>query len=1435
MAFILKKSKNFFFLIICFILFTITKQKEVDINENDIKSNNPNGCSTGEIVCNSLGDICLPQYQCPTKMSCPKPYTGYNHYSCSVDDNYIVDSQCGVGLECWDNTCISNTTDKLSKCPTMTSCPPVKNHVRCPDNSCVEDESDCPNYFECPLFLPIHCPNGDCRQSLEDCPSLIICPKILPVLCNDGSCHSLNTKCEYSSEETQCSDTSMVRCPDGSCTSSKFLCPTPMTCPKGYQKCFNGFCRPKGECYNITENIETISSTCNDDNKILCNFDFSCRNDISSCPTGIICPVDKPVKCWDSSCKENINQCPEFQKCPNNMKECPDGSCTIDKCGTHITCSVDAPYRCFDNTCKKNPDDCPAIPSCPNDKPILCWDGRCLSNRGECQSPSICDNDAPVKCPDGLCYQSGDSCKSIEECPAEFDQCPDGTCMRSKKDCTEKECPLNFPHKCMNGMCVSKEEYCENENGCPWNKPIKCNYGECVAKDSDCKDNNAKCPESTRRCPDGSCLHNSIKCPAESGCPVDTPIRCADGTCIKKNDKESCPIPTCPSSQPYRCENGLCVTTISSCPSEYNHSEEDKQLVVCADSTLAHFFDECKPVFECIGTETVRCGDGSCRKDKSYCPLLNENEELNTCPNKTKRCDNGACANTNNQCLLSNGCFENSKNQYKCISNGACVKDEDECEELSSKFNLANGCQNEYPIKCVGTGKCVTTESECARYNGCKTGEIVCPDGKCAGNIKDCKSSHCEIITCLDPSDVICADDFTHCYNKENCEITSPFRSLTGECKKYPFSFEAFINETDSNDYTSIGIKCPEYKPYLCLDGSCVEKTSFCKSMEECPEDKQYRCFDRTCSDSQRLCETQHNKCPGLSPILCPNGNCVSDIIDCLDSACPYWLPYNCLNGKCEESPRECLYQYLQIDEVNESNDEISEEGIKIYGNTCEAKGEYICNDGTCRKNKDECPLYKGCTNLDKPYKCPDGSCAVSQDKCLYSNKTNIQYNYTNDSILCQDGIYRKECPEFNGCTNEKPLFCSNGHCVSSLAECAGISSCISSNNPFRCADGSCVQKLSDCRSALREFGSTNIILMTYPHLETNVPIVIGESNLLMASINVPSDTFLSEGVSVESRIFIQSYPKSKYNKTFSVYDRTRYDDVSLVYPYSDPNGNLRLEYEYTILSTVINITTENKTLYAENGEKKDVTWNNNLILSVLYDFPYKHEGIIEKKKENANSNDKKFSSMPLDALTDICLGKLEVSTGEWKCNGLSQEAKSYNNLQLKASINSSGIYAVILDPKQNSKKLNVEFNFFLKYLLPITIVLILVLLILGILCYVFSRIYRYRRKYKDTKEKVRSTNIEFNMLGVRQSQIQGETLADQEEGVIFTSNPCYRNANLDVSSNTRQLEDMRDKFTKKLKALEKNNKTLKEQTENLKDEIKRLKDYKQEMQNPEN
>ena len=302
MSFFHNKLKVFFYMNFMLILLVTSIQKEIDIDKIRFEDNKEeDDCEIpGEEPCKPIGNICLPESVCPNPLSCPIGYVFFNQYTCGLDKELKPESQCPTNHECWDNTCVDDPNKKLSECPTMVSCPTSKN-TRCFDNSCVENIEDCPDYFNCPLFLPIRCPNGDCRQSLEDCPSLITCPRAFPVLCNDGSCQVLKSKCQYSSEETQCSDTSMVRCPDGTCTSSKFLCPTIMTCPRGYQKCYNGLCKPRGECYYITDNSTTISTICSDDNKVLCNFDFSCRNDISSCPTGIICPADRPVKCCNMS------------------------------------------------------------------------------------------------------------------------------------------------------------------------------------------------------------------------------------------------------------------------------------------------------------------------------------------------------------------------------------------------------------------------------------------------------------------------------------------------------------------------------------------------------------------------------------------------------------------------------------------------------------------------------------------------------------------------------------------------------------------------------------------------------------------------------------------------------------------------------------------------------------------------------------------------------------------------------------------------------------------------------------------------------------------------------------------------------------------------------------------------------------------------------
>ena len=43
-------------------------------------------------------------------------------------------------------------------------------------------------------------------------------------------------------------------------------------CLKEYQKCYNDLFKPLGEFYIITDNIKSISSLCNNENKILSNY-----------------------------------------------------------------------------------------------------------------------------------------------------------------------------------------------------------------------------------------------------------------------------------------------------------------------------------------------------------------------------------------------------------------------------------------------------------------------------------------------------------------------------------------------------------------------------------------------------------------------------------------------------------------------------------------------------------------------------------------------------------------------------------------------------------------------------------------------------------------------------------------------------------------------------------------------------------------------------------------------------------------------------------------------------------------------------------------------------------------------------------------------------------------------------------------------------------
>lgn len=1370
--------------------------------------------------CQSNGQCVDNISLCPVAINCPNGFYKTNQFTCSKDDKIVEASSCIKGkYTCWDNSCVDNQF----MCPSMPTCP-SSNNVRCSDNSCVQSIDDCPKYVSCPGFIPIRCPNGDCRKKLKDCPGLIQCPIEFSILCNDGSCRMTGDECEVPSLQTQCNDQYMTRCPDGTCTSSKFLCATPKTCPKGTVLCWNGSCA--SDFKSCDKPNLGQSNSCSNPSLVKCVLDGSCKPDISLCPTAVICPVDRAVRCWDFSCKESIEKCPTYQECPEGTTRCHDGTCTSTTCGTHITCSMDAPFKCYDNSCRRNPKDCPESPECPSKSPILCWDGKCVANRFDCLPPDACPITEPVKCPDNMCRKTLDECKVISDCPTGFIRCVDGTCRRKSSDCHEPSCPLNFPFKCKNGQCRVSRFHCDQENGCPFYKPIKCINGSCVEDQKMCfKENmDLKCRDSELiPCPDGSCVSSSSVCPKENGCPPDSPFRCANGICIDDN-KEKCPIPTCPAESPIKCLSGLCVVSQSSCPSSYNFDFDEcpKGLTACADGLCSTSPEECKPIFNCpAGNE--RCNDGSCRSSKDFCPLIS------TCPNmRPFRCQDGSCAFDEQSCLNFSGCP--SSTPLKCSNIGLCVDEQVKCTQFEDSFPKSNGCDKNSPIKCP-SGKCVTDLDQCEAKNDCQADKVYCLNtGTCAEKLRDCVKLGDECpkgyLRCL--KDGKCKPSYLECLNSNDCPVKSPFRCVSGDCKKYPIANEN--DDSTLNESCDVGIQCPDYKPYLCADGSCAEKSSFCLSLTSCPKSTPFRCFDRTCAKSKEECDSRI-KCPSKNPIHCSStGNCVDNIFDCINTTCPQSAPYLCANGMCEKSPRRCV------------NNEL------ISSSICKDE-EATCYDGTCRKNIEECPIYLGCTDFKQPYKCPNGSCSSSLAECTYNLE---EHKCSEGMILNQDGICRKYESDFGGCPKNKPLLCSTGICVNTLSECAGLSNC-PIDSPFRCLDGSCVSIMSLCKRNKRDFLSTNIKIFVSSGKTLDTNIIVGDSNDVIGSLTIPSNTFFkiynqtnvqslsnfgNSTVNTSSNntnknntiliekptevvLHIKSVPSSRIKSVKTPYNATRQDDILKIFPYADSNNEMSLEYEYSVLSSVVEINI-NQLKNIDKEHDSQIKLKNLMILMLAYDFPYKHESL---QVSNLEEEDEVKQLSPQD---DICLGKLNSINKTWECVNEIFTVKSGVNFELYGGIRESGIYSVILQPRPNIATIDVVPNFLAKYLLFILIISGVTTLIIFVGLYIFIRIYRYRGKYKASREENKKYEMRMQEMQMIGTTHLGQTLGDNLDNIIYTSNPAFRIVKQE-SRNQRleELQNLQEAMLKRFRALEKNNDQLKSTYDNINRELGRLKDYK--------
>lgn len=1439
-------------------------------NSNNKKENNTLNCEDDEIKCPT--GVCMKnKYDCPNLLYCPEDYIPCNQFTCSKNEGESAcqDKVCPINkIKCWDNSCV----DKKENCPTAISCLDESNY-KCWDNSCVTNKEECPPYRQCPFFLPIRCPNGDCRSNISDCPQLTKCGENLPVQCNDGSCKINRLDCNKSIKLTKCIDMSLTRCSDGSCTSAKFLCPTVKTCPTDMVKCNFGICAYKLEdCFDNSIYKEVIQ--CTDKDKVRCEVDNSCVSNITDCPTAIICPISKPVKCWDGSCRESISNCVAFSSCPKNMIECPDGSCATNKCGTQITCSREAPYKCYDNTCRKHPDDCPLMKQCTADKPFFCWDGNCYRKREECGQADKCDNNAPIKCPDNQCRTSSEECKAITECPFGFFKQLDGSCSRINNENSQSQeqktviinkiCPSHVPIRCINGLCMRSSIFCPIATTEDFfNEGFLCADGSIVHHPKDCNIVSI-CEGKMIKCQDNSCVNTINECEGKlNNCPSFVPYRCDNGACVKNKD-DCLNLSGCPVNNQLRCpDSGLCVDHTSKC------KEEIKKLDLANGCSrelpikcLTGYIGKCvNDIAEC---EFKKCKDGEIFFDGKC--VTNPREYFKLCPTDPNKwlCSNGKCVEYIEDC----GKPVCPEGEVQCM-NETCKNNLEECP-------TAEGCTMDNPFRC--------TNGECKKY-------------PTLYSLKGIDSNSCDIsIQCPFYTPYLCANG--------SCVEKSLFCSPLEKCD------DNKVRDFDRkcvSDKSSVK-RCPSLTPLLCTNsGNCVKSIYECKDTF-CPDNKPIKCVNGECTDNPQYCFINSVTCKD-NEFICYDGSCRKNENDCpIYSGClDLNYPFKCKDGSCKKSERYCNNYNNNIidnnaDNNNSKNSESSDETISSSedesNNTSNVQEDqssrYVRNrrileetinsqvssqesqninesltdtsDKNLNDNKQDNNNNK---NTESNVELSSSEIqSESSSQSLENSSENKQDNITEKTyevitketkgfskefidkcigkFLCEDGICRTKCPKYNGCSNNYPMLCSNGMCVKSIYDCAGISNCYG-DKPFKCSNGECKSNINECITVIKlSNNSSPLILFTSPGSTSNTDILLSYNNNILGNLIVPANAFSinkddekdkeNKDVNiikhVDATLHITTIPVSEIQNSVTYYDETRIEDVSVAYPFGDKKNKFNLEYEYSVLSSVVNIE------ILEGVE--NIKINEPLILTLAYNYEVvKRQNLLEENNEysnndNSNNNDNNNinnsiynKNFILDPLKDVCLGKYNKDNNSFKCIEGVILTEKYHYYKLQSQIKETGAYGVIIYPRPDNSLLKFEPNFIVKNFILILIIFSSLFVLLSIGFYVFLRLYRYRFKYIDKKietKKLQNKVKEMQNLG---SSHAGQTVGDTIDQIIFTDNPAYKVQKVAIKSQRIvELEEYCQKYVKRLNLLEHNNKIIEDKISEIKIEISRLKSY---------
>ncbi len=331
---------------------------------------------------------------------------------------------------------------------------------------------------------------------------------------------------------------------------------------------------------------------------------------------------------------------------------------------------------------------------------------------------------------------------------------------------------------------------------------------------------------------------------------------------------------------------------------------------------------------------------------------------------------------------------------------------------------------------------------------------------------------------------------------------------------------------------------------------------------------------------------------------------------------------------------------------------------------------------------------------------------------------------------------------------------------------------CEDYNEPYRCINGKCVNDINKCPSIKRLSFIYDIEYTFSIYDSINFDFAFDDNGNIIGSIFIPGNAFNMKNKN-------NLYGKIKVNEISG----NLINDISL-YPNNSTfifniSSNIIgsdgiLTYENSVLSPVFNISSND----------------------IFDDFII--PGLITIDHNIYSSND--LNNLNYDF---YCLAKLngDFENGKWNCI-----ERKKNEDQNSFFFNSTGIYTIIIYPYKNkidNEKIG-STNFFVHNLKTITIVLLIIIFLIAITFYIFSRIIRYREKYHESLQKMEYLKQQKKEYESMSTDVFGQTLGDNILGLIYSKNPSFM---LNVQNdNNKTLEDEVEELMKQCNNVENQN-----------------------------